>query len=55
LFERLHGEEDFQGTGVGLALCKKIVENHQGNIYALSRETEGATFYIQLPLKQSHE
>lgn len=52
LFERLHAEEDFQGTGVGLALCKKIVENHHGNIYARSKETEGASFYVQLPLKQ---
>lgn len=52
LFERLHTEEDFQGTGVGLALCKKIVENHHGNIFALSKETEGATFYVLLPLNQ---
>lgn len=52
LFERLHAEEDFQGTGMGLALCKKIVENHHGRISALSKEGEGATFYVMLPLKQ---
>jgi signal transduction histidine kinase len=52
LFERLHVEEDFQGTGMGLALCKKIVENHHGRISALSKEGEGATFNVVLPLKQ---
>lgn len=53
LFERLHAEEDFPGTGVGLALCKKIVENHHGHIFALSKEDEGAEFYIILPLEQT--
>ncbi|GAC1707111.1 MAG: hypothetical protein NVS9B7_18710 [Flavisolibacter sp.] len=52
IFERLHSIEEFEGTGIGLALCKKIVENHNGQIYALSKENEGSTFYILLPLKQ---
>ena len=52
IFERLHSVEEFEGTGVGLALCKKIIENHNGQIHALSIEGEGATFHINLPLKQ---
>lgn len=49
IFQRLHDRQVFQGSGIGLALCKKIVENHQGVIYAESRENEGACFYIILP------
>ncbi|MGZ5286858.1 MAG: CheR family methyltransferase [Flavisolibacter sp.] len=49
LFERLHNSEDYEGTGLGLALCKKIVENHNGKIFAISKEAEGASFYIILP------
>jgi two-component system CheB/CheR fusion protein len=52
LFERLHTMEDYEGTGVGLALCKRIVENHQGHIYALSEKEQGSTFVILLPLAQ---
>ncbi|MGZ5134152.1 MAG: sensor histidine kinase, partial [Flavitalea sp.] len=52
LFERLHSLSDFEGTGLGLALCKKIVENHHGHIFALSQEDHGSTFYIILPVKQ---
>jgi two-component system CheB/CheR fusion protein len=53
IFERLHTINDFEGTGIGLALCKKIVENHHGQIFALSEENKGATFHIILPLKQN--
>jgi signal transduction histidine kinase len=50
LFQRLHREEEYPGTGIGLAICKKIVENHQGFITATGAEEEGATFEIYLPI-----
>lgn len=50
IFHRLHGRNEFSGTGIGLALCKKIVVNHNGEIYAHSNETDGALFHILLPL-----
>ena len=52
IFERLHSTDEYEGTGVGLALCKKIVENHYGHIYAVSQRGEGAAFHIILPLAQ---
>ncbi len=51
-FERLHGTSAYPGTGIGLALCRKIVERHHGTITADGREGEGATFTIRLPLQQ---
>jgi signal transduction histidine kinase len=51
-FERLHGTSAYPGTGIGLALCRKIVERHHGTITAEGREGEGATFTIRLPLRQ---
>jgi signal transduction histidine kinase len=50
MFVRLHGNSEYQGTGIGLALCKQIVEKHQGFISALSNENQGATFIISLPM-----
>jgi two-component system CheB/CheR fusion protein len=50
IFHRLHGRSEFSGTGIGLALCKKIVVNHNGEIYAHSNQTDGALFQIFLPL-----
>ena len=50
LFHRLHGQDKYSGTGIGLALCKKIVNNHHGEISATSKENEGASFRILLPL-----
>jgi PAS domain S-box-containing protein len=50
-FARLHSKEKFEGTGLGLALCKKIVERHQGAISATGVRDKGAQFKISLPLK----
>ena len=49
MFKRLHGKDEFEGTGIGLALCKKIVEHHSGFISARSKIDEGSTFIISLP------
>lgn len=50
LFNRLHGKKEFLGTGVGLAICKKIVDNHKGYIFAKGKLNEGAVFEIYLPV-----
>lgn len=52
IFERLHSTDEYEGTGVGLAHCKKVVENHSGHIYAVSSEGDGAAFHVLLPIKQ---
>ncbi|ASZ13372.1 response regulator [Chitinophaga pendula] len=54
LFQRLHSKEEYEGTGIGLAIAKKVVEKHQGLITASSREHEGATFVIVLPVSQEN-
>jgi len=48
-FERLHGRSQYEGTGIGLAICKKIVERHGGTLSASSRKGEGSIFTISLP------
>lgn len=51
-FQRLHGRNEYEGTGMGLAICHKITERHYGKIYAESESGTGSRFYLVLPLKQ---
>jgi PAS domain S-box-containing protein len=50
VFQRLHTQDNYSGTGIGLAICKKIVENHQGTIEARSELGKGTTITVRLPL-----
>jgi PAS domain S-box-containing protein len=52
VFQRLHGRMEYEGSGIGLAVCRKIVERHSGQITATSTPGAGATFYIDLPIAQ---
>lgn len=53
IFQRLHGRHEYEGTGIGLAVCRKIVDRHGGFITASSLPDQGAKFIITLPLKQN--
>ncbi len=50
IFQRLHGKAEYEGTGIGLAVCKKIAEHHNGMIYAMGEVNKGAIFTIILPI-----
>jgi PAS domain S-box-containing protein len=55
MFQRLHGRSEFEGTGIGLAVCRKIVERHDGTIVARGVPGEGAAFTVTLPYRQPQE
>jgi light-regulated signal transduction histidine kinase (bacteriophytochrome) len=52
IFQRLHGRAEYEGTGVGLALCRKITDRHGGTIVAEGKDGQGATFIVTLPVQQ---
>src|SRR5206468_10977745 len=49
LFQRLHGKAEYDGTGIGLAITQKVVDNHHGYIWAEGQPNEGAIFHVLLP------
>jgi len=55
VFQRLHSRSDYDGTGIGLAICRKIVQRHGGTIHVRSREGEGTEFLIDLPIMAAVE
>ncbi|RYY15580.1 MAG: hybrid sensor histidine kinase/response regulator, partial [Chitinophagaceae bacterium] len=54
MFKRLHSQSQYEGTGIGLALCKHIVEQHEGFINVMSKPGEGSTFILSFPLEVSN-
>ena len=55
VFQRLHGRQEYEGTGIGLAVCRRIVDRHNGTLTAKSKPGQGATFIVVLPVHQSQK
>jgi light-regulated signal transduction histidine kinase (bacteriophytochrome) len=55
VFQRLHGRSEYEGTGVGLAVCRRITDRHHGTITARSQLGKGAAFVVTLPTRQEKE
>lgn len=55
VFQRLHGRHEYDGSGIGLAVCRRIAERHRGTVVMRSKKNEGARFLVNLPLEQDRE